>query len=141
AADVRPCDLPNLALVWFDGYRSNAKFAGPGFTTVREETMSVEIDLSGRVALITGGTRGIGAGITERFLAAGADVHVCARREPAELPEIDRKKPRAHAVDVRDPEQAADLVNRVVETSGRLDALVNNAGGAPPSETASAPAR
>ncbi len=103
--------------------------------------MSVDIDLSGQVALITGGTRGIGAGIAERFLAAGADVHVCSRREPAALPESAGRKPSFHAVDVRDAEQVGELVDRVVSTSGRLDALVNNAGGAPPAETASASAR
>ncbi len=44
--------------------------------------MAMEIDLSGRIVLVTGGGRGVGRGITETFLDAGADVVICGRNEP-----------------------------------------------------------
>ncbi|MGH9185115.1 MAG: SDR family NAD(P)-dependent oxidoreductase, partial [Acidimicrobiales bacterium] len=46
--------------------------------------MVAPLDFSGRVVLVTGGTRGIGRGIASRFLEAGADVVVCGRTEPGE---------------------------------------------------------
>src|SRR5215207_8984505 len=94
--------------------------------------MAVTIDLSGRVALVTGGVRGVGAGITRRLLDAGADVVTCARHEPERLPESSRgRTPSFRVADVRDAEVAADLVASVAADHGRLDVLVNNAGGAP----------
>lgn len=103
------------------------------------------LDLSGRVALVTGGARGIGRGITERFLEAGAEVAICGRTEPAAdgLPRSpDGARTAAFfACDVRDPEQVDAMVAAVVERFGRLDALVNNAGGAPPADAATASPR
>jgi NAD(P)-dependent dehydrogenase (short-subunit alcohol dehydrogenase family) len=88
--------------------------------------MALTIDLSGRVALVTGGTRGIGLGITRAFLEAGATVVTCSRSE------VEPLTGTTHEVcDVRDPEAVAALVERVVASHGRLDVLVNNAGGAP----------
>jgi NAD(P)-dependent dehydrogenase (short-subunit alcohol dehydrogenase family) len=86
--------------------------------------------------LVTGGTRGIGAGIARAFAAAGADVLVCARRPPPEPVPA-----RFAAADVRDPEQAARVVAEAVAAFGRLDVVVNNAGGAPPAEAATASPR
>jgi NAD(P)-dependent dehydrogenase (short-subunit alcohol dehydrogenase family) len=94
--------------------------------------------LDGTVALITGGTKGVGRGIARRFAEAGATVAVCARNEPAEpLPEGWTFLP----VDLRDPDAAAAMVDAVVERLGRLDCVVNNAGGAPPADSATASAR
>ncbi|MEV0266090.1 SDR family oxidoreductase [Streptomyces sp. NPDC050617] len=93
--------------------------------------MTVTIDLSGRVAVVTGGTRGVGAGISRALLAAGADVVACARRPPDHPVEAGGRTARFHAVDLRDPEAVARLFQRVEDAYGRLDALVNNAGGSP----------
>ncbi len=88
--------------------------------------MSLSLDLTDRVALVTGGSRGIGRGITEAFLAAGARVVTCARSEAEPLPGT-----RHVLCDVREPESVAALVDGIVATEGRLDVVVNNAGGAP----------
>ena len=97
----------------------------------------IAIDLSGRVAIVTGGAKGVGRGITERLLAAGAQVVVCGRSEPESLPD------GAHfvAADVRE----LDAIDRVLaaarERCGRLDLLVNNAGGSPAAPAATASPR
>ncbi len=98
--------------------------------------MPLPIDLSGRVVLVTGGTKGIGLGISQVFLAAGATVVTCARSEAAPL-----EGTTHHVCDVRDPEAVATLVDEVVAAHGRLDVLVNNAGGAPSAEAATASPR
>jgi len=100
--------------------------------------VSVEIDLAGQVALVTGGAKGVGRGITDRMLAAGATVVVCGRRDrPADLPaEIDYR-----VADVTDSAQAAGLVRAVADDAGHLDLLVNNAGGSPTADAATASPR
>lgn len=103
--------------------------------------MNNPLDFSDRAVLITGGSRGIGKGIAEAFLAAGADVAVCGRTEPDELPRADRKRAIFVSADVRDAEQVESMVNEAVERLGRLDVLVNNAGGAPFAEAATASPR
>ncbi len=103
--------------------------------------MSISLDLSGRVALITGGSRGIGRGIAEGFLQAGADVAICGRKEPEELPVHDGTPAVFFGADVRDPEQVEAMVDAVAERFERLDVLVNNAGGAPFAEAATASPR
>ena len=92
------------------------------------------IDLDGRVALVTGGSRGVGRGIVEGFLAAGASVMTCGRKEPDDLP----AGVAFTAADVRDAEQVDALVTATVGRFGRLDVLVNNAGGSPPADSATA---
>jgi NAD(P)-dependent dehydrogenase (short-subunit alcohol dehydrogenase family) len=93
-------------------------------------------DFAGRAVLVTGGTKGIGAGIARRFHAAGADVLVCARHESTTPDGI-----RFVAADVRDPDQVARLVDTAVALFGRLDVVVNNAGGAPYADAADASPR
>ncbi|GAA1638211.1 SDR family oxidoreductase [Actinoplanes couchii] len=84
------------------------------------------LDYAGRAVVVTGGTRGIGAAIASAFRAAGADVLVCARTSPSAVPPGD-----FFPADVRDPAQASALVASAVERFGRLDVLINNAGGSP----------
>jgi len=85
----------------------------------------VELDLDGKIVLVTGGVRGVGLGITRAFLSAGAVVVTCARR-PAEVPGASFVP-----CDVRDAAQVSSLVAGIVAEHGRLDVVVNNAGGAP----------
>ena len=94
------------------------------------------LDFTGAVVIVTGGCRGVGRGITERFLAAGADVVICCRHEPDALPTAGGRTAAFVAADVRDPEQIDAVMAFTTERFGRLDVLVNNAGGAPPSDTA-----
>jgi NAD(P)-dependent dehydrogenase (short-subunit alcohol dehydrogenase family) len=94
------------------------------------------LDFTGKVAIVTGGARGVGRGITNAFLGAGADVVICGRTEPDELPEADGRTAVFIATDVRDADQVDALVQATTARFGRLDVLVNNAGGAPPADTA-----
>jgi NAD(P)-dependent dehydrogenase (short-subunit alcohol dehydrogenase family) len=82
-------------------------------------------DFSNRAVVVTGGSRGVGAGIVAAFVAAGADVVTCGRHE-AEPPGATFVR-----ADVRQPEQAQLVIDTAVERFGRLDVLVNNAGGSP----------
>lgn len=92
--------------------------------------------LEGRVVLVTGGTKGIGRSIAQAFLSAGAEVVVCARTEPAALPEADGRFASFRACDVRDAAACRAFVDAVAGARGRIDVLVNNAGGSPPAEAA-----
>jgi NAD(P)-dependent dehydrogenase (short-subunit alcohol dehydrogenase family) len=99
------------------------------------------LDFTGRVVVVTGGTKGVGRGIVLRFLAAGADVVVSARNEPDEPIAHNGRNAQFIAADVRDAEQAKAVIDFAVDRHGRLDTLVNNAGGAPPAEAATASPR
>jgi 3-oxoacyl-[acyl-carrier protein] reductase len=93
----------------------------------------VDLGLTGKVALVTGSSRGIGRGIAARLVEEGADVVFCARGEEA-LEEAVRSVPgpgRAHGVvaDVTRPDGAAAVVAGAVDAFGGLDIVVNNVGG------------
>jgi NAD(P)-dependent dehydrogenase (short-subunit alcohol dehydrogenase family) len=93
---------------------------------VKNSTDTTPPDLAGRRAVVTGGTRGIGAAITDRLLAAGASVVMTARSLPTEPPE------GATFVegDLGTPEGVAQLASHATAALGGIDILVNNAGAA-----------
>lgn len=98
--------------------------------------MSTTIDFTGRSVLVTGGTKGIGFAIAHAFLAAGAHVIVAARNEPGEPPHTDGRSAHFLAADLRDPAAAAATVRDAAAVHGRLDVVVNNAGGSPSADAA-----
>jgi 3-oxoacyl-[acyl-carrier protein] reductase len=91
-------------------------------------------DLRGKVALVTGGSRGIGAAIAVRLARHGADVAITYRNAAAEAGavvqriELSGRKGLAIASDVAHPDAIVGAVNQVADELGRLDILVNNAG-------------
>jgi len=95
---------------------------------------SSRFDLSGRVAIVTGGSRGIGSAIAEVLAEHGADVVISSRKQAdldTECERINSLHPgRASAVAAHAgrPEDLERLVNEVMERHGRIDILVNNAG-------------
>lgn len=84
----------------------------------------MNLELSGRVALVTGGTRGIGRTIAETLRAEGAHVMVVGRPHPAAAGDDDDDTLRAN---LRDETAHRPLVDKVIARYGRLDVLVNNA--------------
>jgi NAD(P)-dependent dehydrogenase (short-subunit alcohol dehydrogenase family) len=89
------------------------------------------MEFAGKVVAVTGGARGVGRGVVEAFLGAGAEVEFCGRTEPATLPERDGRAASFRPVDVRDAAQNEAWIAGIVERRGRLDVLVNNVGGSP----------
>jgi gluconate 5-dehydrogenase len=96
------------------------------------ETLGL-FDLSGKVAIVTGGARGIGMQLSEALADCGANVVVCGRdaeRGEQFAAELSAKGPRALGLrcNVADPEEVEALVARTVEELGSVDIVVNNAG-------------
>ena len=95
-------------------------------------------NLTGKTALVTGGSRGIGAGIARRLAADGANVAITYTKDATAaasvVGEIERVGARAIAIqaDAANAEAVAAAVEKTVATYGRLDVLVNNAGTAIP---------
>lgn len=81
--------------------------------------------------LVTGGARGVGRGITQAFLRAGATVLICGRQAPAEPVGDGGRSAEFIACDVRDTAAVDALFAAIEQRLGGLDVLVNNAGGAP----------
>ncbi|MEZ0340687.1 SDR family oxidoreductase [Mycobacterium sp. pV006] len=86
---------------------------------------AIKLGLTGRVVLVTGGVRGVGAGISKVFADQGATVVTCARRPVEGLPYEFR------ACDIRDDDAVKELIDGIAADHGRLDVVVNNAGGSP----------
>jgi 3-oxoacyl-[acyl-carrier protein] reductase len=90
----------------------------------------VKLDLSGKVALVTGGTRGIGLAVCQAFAGAGARVALCAR-DAAKAQETAASLgggSRGYGCDVAIAAQVETLVSAVERDFGQIDVLVNNAG-------------
>jgi NAD(P)-dependent dehydrogenase (short-subunit alcohol dehydrogenase family) len=90
-------------------------------------------DLTGRAAIVTGGSRGLGFEMAEALAEAGADLMLCARREQWLTPALDEFRSRGFRVegkvcDVSDQAQVQDVVDAAMSAFGRVDILVNNAG-------------
>uniref|UniRef100_A0A5Q5BQK6 Short-chain dehydrogenase/reductase SDR n=2 Tax=unclassified Mycobacterium TaxID=2642494 RepID=A0A5Q5BQK6_MYCSS len=77
------------------------------------------------MVLVTGGVRGVGAGISAVFAAQGATVVTCARRP------VDGSPYEFHPCDIRDDDSVKSLIDAIVGAHGRLDVVINNAGGSP----------
>ncbi len=85
----------------------------------------LNLGLDGRIVLVTGGVRGVGAGVSGVFAAQGATVVTCARRA------VEGSPYEFHPCDVREPDSVSALIDTIVDRHHRLDVVVNNAGGAP----------
>src|SRR2546421_2187793 len=90
-------------------------------------------DLSGRAAIVTGGSRGLGREMAEGLAEAGASLMLCARREEWLTPAVDEMRKRGFKAesmicDVAKPGQVQQVVDKTIEAYGKVDILVNNAG-------------
>ena len=99
------------------------------------------LDMTGKVVIVTGGGRGVGRGISARFLEAGAEVVICGRKPPESLPEHAGRPAHFVAADVRELEQTLAVIVFAIQRFNRLDVLVNNAGGSPSAPAATASPR
>ena len=99
------------------------------------------LDMTGKVVIVTGGGRGVGRGISARFLEAGAEVVICGRKPPESLPEHAGRPAHFVAADVRELEQTLAVIVFAIQRFQRLDVLVNNAGGSPAAPAATASPR
>src|ERR1700712_2346974 len=105
--------LPKQALAWYAS------------TVIDSVDSGFNLQLTGRIVLVTGGVRGVGAGISAVFAAQGATVVTCARRP------VEGSPYEFHSCDVRNDESVQALIGAIVAEHGRLDVVVNNAGGSP----------
>jgi gluconate 5-dehydrogenase len=90
-------------------------------------------DLSGRVAIVTGGSRGLGKEMAEGLAEAGASLMLCARRDEWLTPTVTEMRERGFQAegvlcDVTSAEQVQRVVDKTIEVFGKVDILINNAG-------------
>jgi NAD(P)-dependent dehydrogenase (short-subunit alcohol dehydrogenase family) len=99
----------------------------------------------GKCVIVTGGSQGVGLGISRAFLQRGASVVSCARKafdcSPAATTDDERARSVHVQADIRDDEAVDAVIAVTLERFGRLDVLVNNAGGQPPADIATASPR
>lgn len=92
------------------------------------------MSLTGRVAIVTGGNRGVGSGISLALAKAGADVALCYRRDDTAAQDVVTqiesmdKKALALQADITNLENVKQVVAKIIDTFGKIDILVNNAG-------------
>ena len=96
-------------------------------------TIEELFDLTGRVAIVTGGSRGLGEEMAEGLAEAGASLMLCARRQEWLTPTVDRLRGRGFSVegvvcDVSKPSDVQIVVDRALAAYKQIDILVNNAG-------------
>lgn len=99
-------------------------------------------DLTGKTAIVTGGSRGLGKEMAEALGEAGANLVLCARREEWLAPTVEEFRRRGFQAegvlsDVAKPEDVQNVIDKTLEKFGRVDVLINNAGiswGAMPEE-------
>jgi gluconate 5-dehydrogenase len=96
-------------------------------------TINELFDLTGRVAIVTGGSRGLGQEMAEGLAEAGARLMLCARRQEWLTPAVAELRGRGFTVesalcDVANPSQVQAVVDKTVAAFGRVDILINNAG-------------
>lgn len=87
---------------------------------------------NGKTFIVTGGGRGIGRGITLALAEAGAQIIICGRRDPDPFPEAVTDQVHFITLDIREADAGKTLVDFSLTQTGRLDGLINNAGGGPP---------
>ena len=96
-------------------------------------TLNDLFDLTGRVAIVTGGSRGLGAEMAEGLAEAGASLMLCARREQWLTPTLTQFRERGFkadgtACDIASPSEVQAVVDKTLATYGQIDILINNAG-------------
>jgi NAD(P)-dependent dehydrogenase (short-subunit alcohol dehydrogenase family) len=92
----------------------------------------MDLKLAGRVAVVTGASKGIGLAVTRTLLEEGTRVIAVSRKSNPEIEDLAGDDLRHAALDLMDPEAPAQAVSQALESFGGIDILVNNAGGPPP---------
>lgn len=87
-----------------------------------------QYNLSGRVAIVTGGATGLGLAITRCLVSAGAKVCVVSRTNPDGVLDEFKDKVKFYAFNITDTEHSEELVKNIYDDMGRIDILINNAG-------------
>src|SRR5207302_4006467 len=107
--------------------------AGRKYKPDNVPTINELFNLSGRVAIVTGGSRGLGQEMAEGLAEAGCSLMLCARRDQWLTPTVNEFRARGFAVeglkcDVSKPADVQAVVDKTIAVFGKVDILVNNAG-------------